>query len=55
VEAAEAHCAARGLGFEPVRTEIGVTDYRIAFRCPRRLPDITMPATIGIDTLERAR
>jgi hypothetical protein len=39
VERARDWCAARGRGFEPVRTEIGRSDYRIAFRCPARLPE----------------
>lgn len=52
VEAAQAHCARDGRDFEAVRSEIGVTDYRIAFRCPRRSAGFLTPSTIGTDTLD---
>lgn len=50
VATAQRFCAERGRDFEAVRTEIGVTDYRIAFRCPGRVPDFLTPPDVGIDT-----
>jgi hypothetical protein len=52
VAAAQAHCAREGREFEVVRSEIGVTDYRIAFRCLRREAGFLTPSTIGTDTLD---
>jgi hypothetical protein len=43
VERARAHCERQGREFEPVRSEIGASEYRIAFRCTER-PDAA-PAT----------
>jgi hypothetical protein len=43
VERARSFCAGRQAGFEPVRTEIGNADYRIAFRCPRPIGDLFAP------------
>lgn len=39
VELAQAHCAQRERGFDIVRSEIWPNEYRIAFRCPRIMPD----------------
>jgi len=50
VDRARRHCAEGQRGFEAVRTEIGVTDYRIAFRCPRPIPDLLTPPDIGVDS-----
>jgi len=49
VDRARRHCAERQGGFEAVRTEIGVTDYRIAFRCPRPIPNLLISPNIGVD------
>lgn len=50
VAQARAYCAERGREFEAVRTEIGVTNYRIAFRCPGAVPGFLTPPDVGIDT-----
>ncbi len=49
VELAQAYCAQRERGFDVVRSEIWPNEYRIAFRCPRIMPDpvaeaLTAPA-----------
>ena len=41
VEQARAYCTERGRFFEVVRSEIGVTNYRIAFRCQGFMPEPT--------------
>ncbi len=43
VEEARAHCGAMGRAFDVVRTEIWPREYRIAFRCPRIMPDVLTP------------
>jgi len=50
VTQARAFCAVRDREFEVVRSEIGVTDYRIAFRCPGVVPAFLTPPDIGVDT-----
>ncbi|WP_092963220.1 hypothetical protein [Falsiroseomonas stagni] len=39
MELAQAFCAQRERGFDIVRSEIWPNEYRIAFRCPRIMPD----------------
>jgi putative hemolysin len=55
VTAAEAHCAQLGGTLEPVRSEIGVTDYRIAFRCADSRPAIILPPPSAIGVQEPPR
>lgn len=40
VDRARAFCGERRRAFEPVQTEIGSPEYRIAFRCPHRPEDL---------------
>jgi hypothetical protein len=47
VERARAFCARQQRAFDPVRTEIGDRDYRIAFRCPR--PPEPQPLELDIE------
>lgn len=47
VEQAQHYCAERERGFEVVRSEIWPNEYRIAFRCPRILPDPAAEALVA--------
>ncbi len=48
VAAAEAHCATLGRTMEPVRTEIGANDYRIAFRCLAEGQELILSPVLGL-------
>ncbi|MBX9593174.1 MAG: hypothetical protein K2X46_02330 [Roseomonas sp.] len=47
VEQAQRFCADRDRGFDIVRSEIWPNEYRIAFRCPRVIPDPVAEALVA--------